>query len=97
MKNPPYHKDTTHMVCRDCGETKHIDLMKKSGNKVGFKCQNICKKCNSIRSLNSIYEKKLALFPNLYVQCDNDDCMLICKKKIGITSCPKCGSKFCEV
>lgn len=78
-------------TCRYCGEGGPTKSFKKNGcSKDGV--DNVHKKCHSKYVYSRILEKKLKLYPKLYSQCDNDDCMHIYRKAIS-KKCPRCGSE----
>lgn len=79
-------------ICRYCGEggfDKEFKVNKCSSGGI----DNVHKRCHARYTYTKILEKKLKLYPKLYAQCDNDDCMHIFRRRRIKDGCPKCNGK----
>jgi len=88
--------EAMYKVCTNCGILGQVDkdfsrtfgLRTKRQPKNKSDWHSRCKKCRSAIITRAYLEKKLALFPYLYIECDN--CDHIYNK--CHSSCKKCGN-----
>jgi len=73
--------------CNGCKEI--LPFSDFSGSSLLGTPRSHCKKCRAIKTQNYTREKKIKTFPDLYYDCDNDDCCFIWLKSKGRV-CPKC-------
>lgn len=87
-----------HKECGCCHIIFHISLFSKTsntrnrikGHKVGYRTN--CKKCRSDQSYRYQMTKKIEAYPELYLDCENEECNWIFSKRRG--KCPKCKETY---
>jgi len=78
--------------CGNCNEVLPLDRFSftspRKGHKKGYR--SACKKCRSKQVHQKVMERKLEMFPNIYIQCTNESCNYIWDRGRD-KWCPKCG------
>lgn len=88
----------THKTCTNCGFHGEVDIhfsrtLGKRATRLPTKAgdwHSRCKDCRSKIVGRAALEKKLELFPHLYVECSNDECDHIYNK--CHEACRRCGT-----
>jgi len=89
-------------ICGQCGDMLPFSAFSEGDAKYGLRWA--CKPCRSSGFTRKQLEKKIELFPNLYVDCDNCDYIntrtkdfrSIYKPRELRTHCKRCGHKLEE-